>query len=337
MSFGQRLQKISTDIIRDVSRPNAHVIGERAEQLLTSSLPDHWIKRPLPRDYGVDFEVEIAESRILTGKRFWVQLKGFSRGLPCHDTLPWERRGPQPASALDKPGLAQRGVSDVPHVRVPVSTKLLSYALRCDFPLLLAAADLVGGEVYIVPLRDHAELVLDVRTPAWRQRKTTTIHIDARHRISDDLRSSNSLLRWYAMDPARRAALSHLAYFAHELRYETQLIDNIGDGQLEDDEQALLSTARVVRRYVERAMSLDILYGDDGLALFKALHLPAFELGLAAAAKIERDIPARLISFEHTTVQVFRLHAAVKAIEGAVASYQPFREAFVLTPARTTC
>lgn len=58
-------------------RPREHALAEEAENAFKSILPERWIYRPKPSDYGVDSEVElVAPDGQWTGRLFYVQLKG---------------------------------------------------------------------------------------------------------------------------------------------------------------------------------------------------------------------------------------------------------------------
>ena len=57
-------------------RPSQHVVEDRAKRLIREILPVEWIVRNLPKDYGVDFEIEMVDANFVTGNRVWVQSKG---------------------------------------------------------------------------------------------------------------------------------------------------------------------------------------------------------------------------------------------------------------------
>jgi hypothetical protein len=65
-----------------VKRPDQHIIDERAQRLLAHQLlPPEWIVRTLPKDCGVDFEIESVDQHVVSGNRVWVQLKGHDSAL----------------------------------------------------------------------------------------------------------------------------------------------------------------------------------------------------------------------------------------------------------------
>ncbi len=60
-------------------RPRQHVIEDASRRAFEGLLPEEWVYRPLPRDYGIDGEVEIFREGKSTGLIFEVQLKGTDR------------------------------------------------------------------------------------------------------------------------------------------------------------------------------------------------------------------------------------------------------------------
>lgn len=59
-----------------MKRPRQHEIDTAARRQFEQSLPEAWILRPQPDDYGIDCEVEIFNQHESTGVIFKVQLKG---------------------------------------------------------------------------------------------------------------------------------------------------------------------------------------------------------------------------------------------------------------------
>jgi uncharacterized protein DUF4365 len=59
----------------EMKRPIEHVMEDQAEQLIRQLLPDKWIVRNVPKDYGVDLEIEIVDQDFVTGNRIWIQSK----------------------------------------------------------------------------------------------------------------------------------------------------------------------------------------------------------------------------------------------------------------------
>ena len=100
-------------------RPIQHVIDTKASCILRSVLPPEWTVTEIHPDYGKDYLVEIAESELMTGKLFIVQLKGTER-------LKIRKNG---------------------KVSFPLATKHLAYYNRClPLPVFLVIVDANTGE-----------------------------------------------------------------------------------------------------------------------------------------------------------------------------------------------
>jgi hypothetical protein len=52
-----------------MKRPRQHVMEDASGRLFQSLLPEEWIVRPIAKDYGVDFEVELVDQKIVSGDR----------------------------------------------------------------------------------------------------------------------------------------------------------------------------------------------------------------------------------------------------------------------------
>src|SRR2546426_5799774 len=63
-------------------RPRSHQLEDLSERAIRSVLPSRWVVRADRPDYGIDLSIEIVdESETLTGRRFFVQLKGTDEQL----------------------------------------------------------------------------------------------------------------------------------------------------------------------------------------------------------------------------------------------------------------
>lgn len=303
-----------------MQRVGAHVTDDRGRQILEAAFPAAWIKRRLPDDYGVDYEIEIVDGQEVTGKRIWAQLKSTTQ-LRRVPTLPW------PVMRLP------RSSREREHVRYRVETSLLDYAMKCDFPLMLMLVDTSAEEVYWLPLRDYVEVVLDQVHPTWRSQQTVTLHIDACCTVAREGDDDFPGLRWYALDPGRRSALGLLALYHHELQYQAVLSGyRVGPGDLEGEESLLLRSAAAVHRYLQRALSLEILFGARGDPALTSLAKPALEAGLTASEQVLTVVLERRFDLRSLTALIGPMHHAVDTLLSSVAAYQRSRGRFVLEP-----
>lgn len=60
-------------------RPRQHQLEDRSEAHFALATPEEWVARPVPKDYGIDYEVEIFEELRRTGLTFKVQLKSTDK------------------------------------------------------------------------------------------------------------------------------------------------------------------------------------------------------------------------------------------------------------------
>jgi tetratricopeptide (TPR) repeat protein len=56
-------------------RPRSHILEDESRQRFPLVLPSAWVVREIPKDYGIDLEVEVFEDEEATGLTFKVQLK----------------------------------------------------------------------------------------------------------------------------------------------------------------------------------------------------------------------------------------------------------------------
>jgi hypothetical protein len=130
-------------------RTRQHVMEDASEKVLRRLLPDEWIVRPIAKDYGVDFEIDLVDQEIVSGNRIWVQLKSVEKG----------KRATARFAVADRfPDLASDGNGNICAEYLPFSMtmKEINYARRCHFPLLLVLVDLAADDAFWLPIRDEA-------------------------------------------------------------------------------------------------------------------------------------------------------------------------------------
>jgi hypothetical protein len=165
-----------------MKRPRTHVQEDRSEAVFRDHLPDEWIVRRKPKDYGIDFELEIVRDEMVTGDVLWVQLKSTSRYL--------------------KPD------SDV---HFQCSTNFLRYCRGCEVPILLVLIDLHSNDGYWIHVQDHLRRHVGADDQRWSQasanvtiRSTSTLTVQRQRRCADFVniasgpRSRRMLLEVYA-------------------------------------------------------------------------------------------------------------------------------------------
>jgi hypothetical protein len=298
-----------------MKRPRSHVIEDEAAKLLHTMLPAEWIIRRTTKDYGIDYEVEIAEDNIVTGDRLWLQLKG------CEKAKRAERLVLNEGGALPQ--------YRFPHIVYDADTALLKYALKCDFPLLLALADLSEKEIYWLPLRDEIEVNLDASRPDWRKQERARVKIDPENRLSQEAERNFYGLKWYARQPARLRAAARLHLYHHEMSYECSFSYEFDEAGVYP-QKVLERTIDSAQKYLGKALELDALFGEpgwDAAVLWKARIID----GLKACHELRAQLAHRgEIPFTTTSVLISRMGMAYEALSGCVADVERINEKFVL-------
>jgi len=159
--------------------------------------------RPILKDYGIDCEIELVDQESVTGNRIWVQIKSVEEiSFQC---MPHSPKAATRDQILNK--------NETKFTTFSLSTKEVSYALQCAFPLLLFVADLKGGDIYWLPIRDHVMVNLKKRN--WQHQTSVSVRIPALNNLSGERSGNYSGLRWYALEPARMNAFFLLHRYHH--------------------------------------------------------------------------------------------------------------------------
>ncbi len=192
-------------------RTRSHIIETESENIFRNSLPSEWIIRKIETDYGVDYEVEIVDVEVVTGNRFWVQLKG-TRAINI-----------------------RKNKLNAEYIAYRVNPNLLEYALRCSYPLLICIVDVSDPEVYWMPLRNWITARLDNINFNWRNQGSVTVRIPSSNTFTHEATSDHYGLLWFAMEPARMYSFATLATYNHELQYRCSLSGySIGEGFIDN-------------------------------------------------------------------------------------------------------
>lgn len=301
-----------------MKRTRPHVIEDEAEKIFHAALPPEWIFRKIPKDYGVDYEVELVDVETVTGNRVWFQLKGTEHA-----------RKSARLKVSDEQGALSNIKAD--HIAYDAETELLKYALRCDFPLLLALVDLAEAEVYWLPLRDDIEVNLEFTNPDWRNRKRARLHIPPNNRFSAEKEQNYYGIREYAMEPARMRAAALLHSYYHEMEYECQFAGyDLGENYV-DHPGTLHHTAEMARHYFQLALDIDCFFGPRGWDFSVECVKPNVRAGLDASNELLRDIDCERISFERTFKQLSMMAEAFQSISTCIAFIQDCKARFLMT------
>jgi hypothetical protein len=286
-----------------VNRPKAHVVEDRSKVICRSLLPEEWILREIPSDYGVDAEVEIVEREIVTGKRFWMQIKG-TESLDVREQ----------------------------YVAFKTDTKLLEYSLRCDFPLLLVVVDVIRKEAYWLPLRDEIEEYLELKNPKWREQASVTVRIPLENSFSKERENNFCGLRWYSMEPARMRAFSIMHYYYHELLHTFPWSETGVETHLDKFETRMLAKGlEKTRSLLVLTLGLDCLFGSHGWRSLIIMIKPKLEEGCECSNAILQRIQKKEDPFaaERKDISFFKIHSAVESLSTSITLYHEARGEFL--------
>ncbi len=142
-----------------MKRPHQHEIDDKACALLKLALPDGWVYRELPKDYGIDGEVEVFCQGRSTGVFFKVQVKG-----------------------TEKPSFLTDGRT----ISFPLRTDHASYF--CDellAPVFLMLVDIAERRIWWHAIQLDTDFVQRLGTARKRGNETITVHIDSENTLSD--------------------------------------------------------------------------------------------------------------------------------------------------------
>ena len=309
---------------------------DRAESLIRKLLPDEWIVRNVPKDYGVDLEIEMVDKTFVTGNRVWVQSKATNRIEARelkYDVTKW-------GLTTDDVPDSQGGLYRVSYFPFRIETKELEYALRCPVPLLLFLCDLENEEVYWLPLRDEVLCSIAPATPTWRHQSTATVRVPTWNSLHWESAHGFPGLLWYALEPARLNAFVTLHHYYHEFQYTGRLSGYvIGEGIIDHGEAEELEASLVLaREYVESALSLDVLFGSSGIDFFTT-PLPSLPIlpisiqlraALDAADTVLETLRKKSFDFMSMFQLLGRVSHALNLFSTAISAYQGFRQKFLL-------
>ncbi|MDA8563099.1 DUF4365 domain-containing protein [Mariniblastus sp.] len=229
-----------------MKRPNQHVSGDNAINILKLALPEPWIKRDVSHDYGVDMEIEIVDGENVTGQRLWLQVKGVNQ-LKVIQSVPYSAGNPHRPDAKTKPCIAYS--MEIKHLR---------YALLCDISYLLVIVDLKTEACYWLPIRDEVEILLPTRNPMWDQQQSATVYLPLENKIERRAKTNYAELRWYSREPSRIRSFWELQKNKTLYEMECQMIETIRQTGVPSDLDRMALLREVGRALTRLNMSISI-------------------------------------------------------------------------------
>jgi hypothetical protein len=157
----------------------SHIIDATAIDVFKCSLPkEDWKIYDISPDYGKDQKVELIEDGELTGKSFWVQLKG-----------------------QEKPHRRRDGV-----ITFKLETEQLKYHLKLPQPMFLVVIDVKKRTGYWVCTQSYA--ANELKDDSWRRQTYIQIRLDPADSLSNPSRLRTSVER--AIRSTSRMAIRNL-------------------------------------------------------------------------------------------------------------------------------
>ncbi len=295
-----------------MKRPIAHVSEDKSEDILKKYIPIEWIIRKIPKDYGIDYEIEIVENEEVTGKRIWIQLKS-TKNIDVKTKI---------IGVVEKP-------HNIKYISYHTPVNLLKYSLSCDFPLILGVVDLINEMIYWIPLQEEITMNLEGRNPKWRDNKgTVVIHIPYHNNLKDDPELNG--FQWYSLEPARMRAFAIIHTYHHELQYNTRFSGyEIGDGYIDQEENLLKSTI-IAKKFLTLTLEQESLFGKKGIDIYIKLTKPMIIDGIDACSRLIDTINTNTITCPDTPLLIGKIYHAINLLSTCIAMYQDFRKKFLL-------
>lgn len=284
-----------------MQRPQAHINEEISERLLKSVIPPEWVFRKLLPDYGIDYEIEIAKNNMLTGNRFWVQLKSKENIDIKENYIPYS-----------------------------VETKLLNYSISCPFPIILIVADLKRETLYWLPLQDEIIHNLQNKNIFWSEQKTHTVYLPTKNKLDASSHSLEGLI-YYAYEPARLRAFAILHRYYHELQYTTRWSGYEIENGYTEEKEALLESSRITKSFLMLALELDVIFNEgEGIDFVVAVTKPMIDDGIKACEELQNLLKSNTYTWAKITLLISKIDHAVNLLSTIITAYQEFNDRYLL-------
>jgi hypothetical protein len=307
---------------------------DESAHLLTKFLPSSWIIRPIAKDYGVDYEIELVEEDVVSGNRIWVQLKSIKAANLRVEKFELNNEHRYLATEKDR-------TLSVEYLSFSLPTKELHYSLSCAFPLLLFVADLKQSEIYWLPLRDEILGNTNHKNPNWNFKKSNTLRIPIWNKLSWEKKNNYPGIKWYALEPSRMYAFANLHCYYHNFKQAEGLSGyKLGVKYDSGKKSALASNLELACKYISAALALDVLFGKQGIDAYRGIILPnakfmgiqsKLEEALKSGKALIKNLNRRNFSYEESWFQIMEVKFAIDCFSEAISIYEGFQLRHLLT------
>jgi hypothetical protein len=197
------------------TRPQAHIIGEKAVEILKSLLPQQWVVRQFVPDYGIDLDVELfssADKGRALGEHVFVQVKGVegvkSKTIAVHGRMNVECSDETTDEEFE-----------VEVVQQQLDTKLITTIEEMGnaVVVLLAVVDVESRKAYLVCLNDYIEKILIPENSEYDKQGHVTINIPVENVLCKG--KGIEIIEWYGKRAKLYAFFNKVNYQQCELDY----------------------------------------------------------------------------------------------------------------------
>lgn len=196
------------------TRPQSHIIGEQAVEILRSLLPKQWVVRQFAPDYGIDLDVELfsSDKGHALGEHVFVQVKGVkgvrSKTVAVHGRMNVE---------CSNETTGEEFVAEV--VQHQLDTKLITTIeeMGSAVVVLLAVVDVESRKAYLVCLNDYIEKILIPENSEYDEQGHVTINIPVENVLCEG--KGIEIIEWYGKRAKLYAFFNKVNYQQSELGY----------------------------------------------------------------------------------------------------------------------
>lgn len=249
-------------------RPNAHVIGDQAIEIVKSVLPKEWVIRELKPDYGIDLLIELfdyvnAEKNVCEtlGEFIYIQVKGTSnltkrkvKIYAVHNVAKFEWKE------------NKNEYLEIEAIIYSLDTSLLDTVRRVgpSVPVLLFVVDTITKEVFSICLNDILDKYIIPKYSNFTDQNKINIHIPADNKIDGSFFSLVPI-RMYAK---RSKLYSAFALFRYQLRELNRAIEEYEPIMMltsDENMDKYNNFLKLIRFFLDQILKLDIWSIDNHL------------------------------------------------------------------------
>jgi tetratricopeptide (TPR) repeat protein len=137
-----------------LKRGKTHILEEESKREIKKSIPADWIIREHIPDYGIDWEIQIVESGVVTNKILWAQIKATER------------------------------LKSQKKIHLRIESKYLKFFEQSPLPVVILYWIKETGSCYYTSVQEFIWDNLDIKIPNWKNQKTITLKFPKNSKLS---------------------------------------------------------------------------------------------------------------------------------------------------------